>query len=210
MSEDYYRWRPHPWHGLETGPNPPFLIHAFIEITPFDLFKYEVDKTSGYLKVDRPNPTSALCPVMYGFIPRTYCSARVAKLAQGATVGDEDPLDVCVISERNLNKSEVVVSARVIGGLQLIDAGEADDKIFAVIKDDSVWSHVIDTAQMPESFLNRIVHYFSTYKASPGQKPTTEVGKVYGRDHAERVVSAAMEDYLTTFGAGPSRPLGMG
>jgi len=200
MTIRYSQWRPHPWHGLETGPNPPSEVYAFIEITPFDLFKYEVDKVTGYLRVDRPNPTSALCPVMYGFIPRTYCGKRVSELAQGSVEGDEDPLDVCVIGERNLNKSEVVVAARVIGGLQLVDNNQADDKIFAVIKGDSVWGACTDTSEMPESFLSRIVHYFATYKTPPGAKSTTEVGLVYGRARAERVVRAAMEDYAREFG----------
>ena len=74
----FFRWRPHPWHGLEVGPNPPHLVHAFIEISPFDLVKYEVDKVSGYLRVDRPQRSSAQHPTLYGFIPRTYCGERVA------------------------------------------------------------------------------------------------------------------------------------
>ena len=73
----FYRWRPHPWHGLEVGPDPPGLIHAYIELTPFDRVKYEVDKTTGYLRVDRPQRTSSLPPALYGFIPRTFCGRRV-------------------------------------------------------------------------------------------------------------------------------------
>src|SRR6476469_3368146 len=90
-----HRYRPHPWHGLEVGPEPPAVVNAFIEITPFDLMKYEVDKSSGYLKVDRPQRSSAQHPALYGFIPRTYCDERVRKLAPTSKRGDGDPLDIC-------------------------------------------------------------------------------------------------------------------
>ena len=72
MSSTFNRWRPHPWHGIEVGPNAPSVVHAYIESTPFDHVKYEVDKQTGYLRVDRPHRTSSLPPTLYGFIPRTY------------------------------------------------------------------------------------------------------------------------------------------
>src|SRR5574339_1062293 len=81
-------FRPHPWHGLDVGPEPPQILNAFIEITPFDLMKYEIDKVSGYLRVDRPQRSSAQHPALYGFVPRTYCADRVRKLAPGSTRGD--------------------------------------------------------------------------------------------------------------------------
>src|SRR6187549_1775765 len=108
-----HRYRPHPWHGLEVGPEPPAVVNAFIEITPFDLMKYEVDKSSGYLKVDRPQRSSAQHPALYGFVPRTYCSTRVRKLARGAKRGDGDPLDICVLSERAIARNEIIVRCRV-------------------------------------------------------------------------------------------------
>jgi len=80
----FSRWRPHPWHGLDIGPNAPRVVIAYIEITPFDMIKYEIDKDSGYLMVDRPQRSSSHPPALYGFIPRTYCSTRVARLAPGA------------------------------------------------------------------------------------------------------------------------------
>src|SRR5688500_19605993 len=70
------QFRPHPWHGLTIGPEPPGLLYAYIEITPYDLIKYEVDKDSGYLRVDRPQRGSSQPPALYGFIPRTYCADR--------------------------------------------------------------------------------------------------------------------------------------
>ena len=75
------QFRPHPWHGLETGPEPPGLLQAFVEITPFDLIKYEVDKQSGYLRIDRPQRGASHPPSLYGFIPRTYCASRVHRLS---------------------------------------------------------------------------------------------------------------------------------
>ena len=117
------RFRPHPWHGLEVGPDPPEVLNAYIEITPFDLMKYEVDKVSGYLRVDRPQRSSAQHPTLYGFVPRTYCDERVRSLAPTAKRGDGDPLDICVLSERAIARNEIIVRSRVIGGLQMIDGG---------------------------------------------------------------------------------------
>ena len=130
----FSQWRPHPWHGLSAGDDAPRVVNAYIEITPFDLIKYEVDKASGYLRVDRPQRTSSQPPALYGFIPRTYCGPRVAALTPVTKRGDGDPLDICVLSERPIAKSEILLSARVIGGLQLVDRDEADDKIIAVLQ----------------------------------------------------------------------------
>ncbi|MEK7689576.1 MAG: inorganic diphosphatase, partial [Bdellovibrionota bacterium] len=130
------KWRPHPWHGIAPGKKPPLQITAYIEITPFDGVKYEIDKVSGYLKVDRPQGTSSLPPALYGFIPQTYCGKRVAALSKTAKKGDWDPLDICVLSERQITKSEILIPARVIGGFRMIDRGEADDKIIAVVEND--------------------------------------------------------------------------
>src|SRR5918999_3696417 len=142
-------FRPHPWHGLETGPSPPDILNAYIEITPFDLMKYEVDKVSGYLRVDRPQRTSAQHPALYGFIPRTYCAERVSSLAPGSVRGDGDPLDICVLSERAITRNEIIVRCRVIGGLQMIDRGEADDKIVAVLENDYVWGEARGLSDVP-------------------------------------------------------------
>ena len=81
------RFRPHPWHGLDVGPDPPEVLNAYIEITPFDLMKYEVDKVSGYLRVDRPQRSSALPPTLYGFVPRTYCDERVRPIGDFSYCG---------------------------------------------------------------------------------------------------------------------------
>src|SRR6186713_3068070 len=141
----FYRFRPHPWHGLEIGERAPQVVNAYIEITPHDTMKYEIDKATGYLRLDRPQRGSAQPPTLYGFIPRTYCATRVAALsAKGVDRADGDPLDICVISERPITRSEILLRARVVGGIQMIDRGEADDKIIGVLEGDYVWDHVKD------------------------------------------------------------------
>lgn len=194
------RYRPHPWHGLEAGPQPPDVLNAFIEITPFDLMKYEVDKVSGYLRVDRPQRSSNQHPALYGFVPRTLCAERVAALAPASRRGDGDPLDICVLSERAIARNEIIVRSRVIGGLQMIDTGDADDKIVAVLENDLVWGDARDLRDVPAVLVERLQHYFLTYKLVPGQKPRSKITKVYGRGHAVKVVRAAMADYQAHYG----------
>lgn len=196
----FYRWRPHPWHGLEVGPNPPNIVHSYIEITPFDPVKYEVDKTTGYLKVDRPQRTSSQPPALYGFIPRTYCGKRVGVLMKNAIKGDGDPLDICVVSERAITKAEVIVNARVIGGLPMLDNAEADDKIIAVVENDNLWSEVDDISKLPNVLVERLTHYFLTYKMVPDEDPNVFISEAYGREHAEKVIKAAIKDYEEEFG----------
>jgi inorganic pyrophosphatase len=196
----FARWRPHPWHGLPVGPAPPALVNVFVEITPFDLVKYEVDKASGYLKVDRAQATSSLPPTLYGFVPRTYAGDRVAGLMRGAVGGDADPLDICVLSERPITRAEVVLEARVLGGLPMLDGGEADDKVIAVLRGDPVYGALTDLHEAPRALVDRLTHYFSTYKRPPTGDHEVSVGEAYGRAHAEAVVVAAMDDYRERFG----------
>jgi inorganic pyrophosphatase len=197
---DFSRWRPHPWHGLDIGPNAPRVVIAYIEITPFDMIKYEIDKVSGYLMVDRPQRSTSHPPALYGFIPRTYCGPRVARLAPGCDRGDGDPLDICVVSERPIERNEVLLRARVIGGLKLIDRGEADDKIIAVLEGDFLWDHVKDISQLAPVLVERVEHYFSTYKLVPGEPNNIVVSGKYGYEHAKLVIEAACQDYLEAFG----------
>ncbi len=198
--QTYSRWRPHPWHGLSVGPEPPTTVYAYIEMTPFDTIKYEVDKTTGYLKVDRPQLTSSTPPTLYGFIPRTYCGPRVGELAPGSTGGDGDPMDICVISERDVDRAEIILSAHVIGGLQMIDGGKADDKIIAVLVKDAVWGGIHDLNELPGALVERLRHYFLSYKHLPGEEQHVQIQKVYGREQAERVIEASMRDYEEAFG----------
>jgi len=196
----FYRWRPHPWHGLEVGADAPHVVNAFVEITSFDTIKYEVDKKTGYMRVDRPQRSSSLPPSLYGFIPRTYCGDRVGALSEDTKLGDGDPLDICVLSERPIDRSEVILTARVVGGLHMIDEGEADDKIISVLSNDQYYKDVNDISDIPEVLIERLRHYFATYKMIPGQKVDVSVEKVYGREEAFNVINASIEDYDEMFG----------
>ena len=198
--EPFYRWRPHPWHGLEVGPKPPQIVNAFIEITPFDLMKYEVDKTTGYLRVDRPQRSSSQHPSLYGFVPRTLCGPRVGAVSKLTAKGDGDPLDICVLSERPINRGEVILHARVIGGILMIDHGEADDKIVAVLDNDRFWANAHDIADIPDIMIERLRHYFATYKLIPGEPVQVSIEQTYGRERAEVLVQAAMGDYKDIYG----------
>jgi inorganic pyrophosphatase len=197
----FYRWRPHPWHGLEAGDHPPEIVNAFIEITPFDMIKYEVDKKTGYMRVDRPQRSSSLPPSLYGFIPRTYCGERVGNLAVGTEIGDGDPLDICVLSERPIDRTEVILSARVVGGIHMIDRGEADDKIVSVLDNDSFYSNIQEISDLPDVLIERLRHYFATYKLIPGQQADVEVDRVYDREQALKVIEASMQDYEEMHGS---------
>lgn len=194
------RFRPHPWHGLETGPEPPGLLYAFIEITPFDSIKYEVDKHSGYLRVDRPQRGSSQPPALYGFIPRTYCAERVQRLSPKSKKGDGDPLDICVLSERPIARSEILLRAKVVGGFQMVDADEADDKIIAVLDNDYIYGPAKDLDQIPNVLVERLRHYFETYKLVPDRPASVTIERVYGRAHALTVVEAAIADYAAHYG----------
>ncbi len=199
---DYFdRHRAHPWHGLSVGDSPPAIVDAYIEITPYDAVKYEIDKRTGYLRVDRPQGSSALPPTLYGFIPRTYCDHRVAALTPHATVGDRDPLDICVISEQRIDRADIVVAARVVGGIQLLDEGEADDKIVAVMRSDRVYDGAEELDDLPQAMVRRLVHYFATYKLIPGSPDENgiEVVGTYGAAQARAVIEAASADYSEAF-----------
>lgn len=201
MTQRFHRFRPHPWHGLECGPDAPSVVQAYVEITPFDAVKYEIDKETGYLRVDRPQRMSSQPPTLYGFIPRTLCADRVAALSPAAARADGDPLDICIISERPIARAEVLLDAKVIGGLAMLDDDEADDKIIAVLSNDTVWADVDDVAGLPNAFVDRLRHYFATYKLTPEDSHRVVMGETYGRKAAERVVSAAMADYDAAYGA---------
>lgn len=197
----FREFRPHPWHGLPVGPDPPRFVTAYIEIGPLDTVKYEIDKVSGYLKVDRPQSGAAQPPTLYGFIPRTYCGSRMAALSPAADRGDGDPLDICVICERTVTRADILLDAHVIGGLRMIDRGEADDKIVAVLRNDLYWGEVDDLSGLPPKMVERLAHYFTTYKQVPGGSNVVTVAATYGREHAEAVVLASMADYEAEFGS---------
>lgn len=191
----FSQWRPHPWHGVPVGDNAPAVVNAYIEMTPFDLVKYEIDKATGYLRIDRPQRTSSLPPTLYGFIPRTYCGKRVAALSGAADQGDADPLDICVLTERPIGRPEMLVSARVLGVLRGLDGGSADDKIVAVLESDPLWGDVSEISDIPAVIRQRLHHYFNTYKLLPGQENRMSISAEEGRESAMRIIEAAMADY---------------
>ena len=198
----FNRWRRHPWHGLHSrAPGAPEdIVQVYIEMTPDDVVKYELDKGSGFLIVDRPQRTTSSPPALYGFIPRTYCAEEVAKRCPDVEVADGDPLDICVFSERHITRADIILNARVVGGIQMIDGGEADDKIVAVLEGDNIWGGVQDIADLPNIKTERLQHYFSTYKLIPGKEIDIKVDFVYGREEALKVVAAAEKDYDNHFG----------
>jgi inorganic pyrophosphatase len=124
----------------------------------------------------------------------------VAKLAPNNTKGDGDPLDICVISERPINRSEVLLRAIVVGGLKLIDRGEADDKIIAVLEGDYIWGGARELGDLPAALVERLEHYFETYKLVPGQPAAISIAGKYGYEDAAKVIRASLEDYGERYG----------
>lgn len=181
------------------------MVTSFIEVIPSDTVKYEIDKKTGYLKIDRPQKFSNIVPALYGFIPQTYCKDEVAEYCQEKTgrkniVGDDDPLDICVLTEREITHGNVIVRAIPIGGFRMIDGGEADDKIIAVLREDEVYGAWRDITDIPETVVNRLKHYFLTYKQLPGEEPKCEITHTYGRSEAIEVIEASMRDYNKVYG----------
>jgi inorganic pyrophosphatase len=194
------QFKAHPWHGIPIGENAPEQVTVFIEIVPTDTVKYEVDKETGYLKIDRPQKYSNIVPALYGFIPMTYCDEQVASLARersGREIekGDGDPIDICVLSEHAITHGNIILQAIPIGGFRLLDKGEADDKIIAVLKGDGMYKGYEDLHQLPDSVVQRLKHYFLTYKNLPGEPMTCEIVNVYGRQEAHEVIRRSIEDY---------------
>lgn len=190
----------HPWHGIAIGEHAPAEVTVFIEIVPRDTVKYEIDKDTGFLKIDRPQQYSNVVPANYGFIPQTYCARRVAELARSHSDidvrdGDGDPLDILVLTEHHIPRGDILLKARPIGGICLIDDNEADDKIIAVLKGDKVFEQYREISQLPAGILERFEHYFLTYKSLPGEPGVCQIAYTYGRDRSHEVIEAAVADY---------------
>lgn len=193
-------FKAHPWHGISAGENAPEVVNVFVEIVPADTIKYEVDKETGFLKVDRPQKFSNIIPALYGFIPRTYCDKNIMQLAQqsGATdvtEGDHDPLDICVLSSHNIHSGGLLLEAIPIGGFKMIDSGEADDKIVAVLVGDHAFGHFRDISELPDAEIRRLKHYFLTYKNLPEEPVHCRIDLIYGAEHAKEVIAASQQDY---------------
>jgi len=202
----------HPWHGVSAGDDAPGVVNAYIEIVPTDAVKYELDKRSGHLKVDRPQRFSSFPPTLYGFVPQTYCGDRVAELCQrrvggpAPIRGDGDPMDICVLTERPAAHAGFLVRAKPIGGLRMLDGNEADDKIIAVLEKDVSYGHIEDLGDAPQGLVERLQHYFLTYKQLPQESPRrVEIAEVYDRASALDTLRRSFEDYRALYGDPESR-----
>lgn len=199
-------WQAHPWHGVSPGDKAPDIVTCYIEIVPTDTVKYELDKVSGLLRVDRPQKFSNVAPSLYGFVPRTLCAEQVAarcaeRTGAAGIVGDGDPLDICVLSERPITHGNILVEAIPVGGLRMVDGNEADDKIVAVMRDDPAYAGITDLAGLPGPLLARIKHYFLTYKHEPDAAAVeVTIPEVYGRAEALEVIRRSLVDYQSRFG----------
>jgi inorganic pyrophosphatase len=204
----WHAFQAHPWHGVSPGADAPHTVNAYIELVPTDTVKYELDKETGILRLDRPQQFSSHCPTPYGFIPRTFCGPQVAKRAAERTglkdiQGDGDPMDICVLTEKSISSGNLLVRAVPIGGLRMIDGNEADDKIIAVLESDLSYGEIQHLAQCPRAMVDRIKHYFLTYKQIPGEgRRKVEIAEVYDRPEALEVIQRSMRDYQRLYGGG--------
>ncbi|MGD9489190.1 MAG: inorganic pyrophosphatase [Calditrichaceae bacterium] len=198
-------FRAHPWHGVDIGDDAPEIVNTYIEMIPTDTIKYELDKKSGLLKVDRPQKYSSMPPMLYGLVPKTYCGENVGKYCYEKTgrkniMGDKDPLDICVLTERPISHSNILVQAVVLGGFRMIDNNEADDKIIAYLKDDLVYSEWHDVTDVPQRMIERLKHYFLTYKDIPGtEEHNSEITHIYNKEEAFEVIRRSRKDYDIEF-----------
>jgi inorganic pyrophosphatase len=196
----------HPWHGVDPGAEAPGTVKAYIEIVPTDAVKYELDKQSGHLHVDRPQRFSSMCPSLYGFIPQTFCGEEVGKLCAERTgvrdiKGDCDPMDICVLTEKTFAQGSFFLQGKPIGGLRMIDGEQADDKIIAVLDADLAYGHIKDIDECPKALIDRLKHYFLSYKQFPGDAPRrVEIVDVYDRAEALDVIKRSINDYRKQLG----------
>jgi inorganic pyrophosphatase len=172
-----------PWHNVGFGENSPSIINGIIEIPKGSRAKYELDKQSGLLKLDRVLYSSVYYPANYGFIPQTYCD-------------DKDPLDILVISQVDVVPM-CIVEAKVIGVMRMIDGGEADDKIIAVAAGDPSVNHFNDISELPQHFISEIRNFFEDYKKL--ENKTVVVEEFQDRILAMEIVEKAISDYKEKF-----------
>ncbi|MDZ7776801.1 MAG: inorganic pyrophosphatase [Bacteroidales bacterium] len=198
------RYKSHPWHGVDIGDQAPEEVTTFIEMVSTDTVKYEVDKNSGYLKIDRPQKYSNVVPALYGFIPQTFSGEKVAaycneKVGREDIVGDGDPVDICVLTEKEIVHGDILVEAIPLGGFRMIDGNESDDKIIAILKNDTVYGEYKDLSELPMLVVERLKHYFLTYKDLPGQERDVEITHTFNKEEAHEVINRSIEDYRTRF-----------
>jgi len=194
-------YRSNPWHGMSLGDQAPEIVNCYIEIVPTDTVKYELDKETGILKVDRPQKFSSVCPCLYGLLPKTYCGTSIAQYCMDKTGrkninGDGDPLDICVLTEKVIPRGDIMLKAKPIGGFRLIDGDEADDKIIAVLMGDFIYEGFNDISECPKNLVEKLKHYFLTYKDGPDEvKKSVEITHIYGVKEAHNVIMLSHQDY---------------
>ena len=194
-------YKAHPWHGISIGNDAPEIVTSFIEMVPTDAVKYEVDKESGYLLIDRPQKYSNLVPALYGFLPQTYSDKKVAELTNKQLnrtdiLGDGDPIDICVLTEKDITHGDIIVRARPIGGFRVLDQDKADDKLIAVLENDLIYDSCNDITDLPQAVIDRLRHYFTTYKDLPEDKTSRcVVTDICGVEEAHDVIMRSIQDY---------------
>lgn len=173
----------HPWHNVSYGEGAPDIVNGIIEIPKASRAKYELDKESGLLKLDRVLYSAVYYPANYGFIPQTYCD-------------DKDPLDILIVSQIDIVPM-CIVKAKVIGVMRMVDSGEADDKIIAVAADDSSVNHIDNMNMLPPHFTNEIRHFFEEYKKL--ENKTVLVEEFQDATVAKEIIQQAIRDYKLKF-----------
>lgn len=169
----------HPWHGVPYGDDAPKIVTAVIEIPQGSRAKYEIDKPSGLLKLDRVIYSSFYYPCNYGFIPQTYGD-------------DKDPLDILVITSLPV-QAMTLMEAKVIGVMQMIDSGDGDDKIIAVAANDPSVNHYNNIEEIPQHFKNELRHFFEEYKTL--ENKTVKVEEFDGAAKAHGIIEEAIKAY---------------
>jgi inorganic pyrophosphatase len=173
----------HPWHEVSTGDNPPEFVNGIIEIPKGSRAKYEVDKDSGLIKLDRVLYASMYYPLNYGFIPQTLGE-------------DHDALDIVILTQVSVVPL-CIVPSKVIGVMRMIDKGEADDKIIAVAADDVSVSHINDVTDLPEYFRVELKHFFENYKTLENKKVV--VDEFQSRDKAMEIIKEGINLYQQVY-----------
>src|SRR5690606_30595137 len=174
----------HPWHEVSVGIHPPEQVNGIIEIPRGSRAKYEIDKDSGLIKLDRVLYASMYYPLNYGFIPQTLGE-------------DHDPLDIVVLTQVSV-VPRCMIPSKVIGVMRMIDQGEADDKVIAVAEQDASVSHIRDISELPEFFRVELKHFFENYKTLENKKVV--IDEFLGKAHALPIIERSIQLYKETFG----------
>ena len=169
----------HPWHSVHFGKNAPQVVNALIEIPQGSRAKYEIDKTTGLLKLDRVIYSSFHYPVNYGFIPQTLGL-------------DNDPLDILVLCSQAIQPL-CLVEAQIIGNMQMIDSGDKDDKIIAVAAKDPSVNHIKDISELPKYFFSELKNYFEQYKVLENKQVVIE--DFQNKEVAYKIIGEAIDLY---------------